>query len=287
MLESSPYIIEGTEANFQTDVLERSKSVPVVVDFWAPWCAPCRQLTPLLEQAARDGDGKFVLVKVNVDEQQNVAMAFRVQSIPAVFALRDGQLLDQFEGVLPPDQLAQWLDSLLPSQEEQLLDQAIALEAKSPRDAEEKYREVLESEPKNDAARVGLARVLVRQHRDAESRAIIVELEKRGFLEPEAENVKAELDVRAAAVEAGDVGKCRADLAANPNDAGLKLKLAESLAAVEQYPEALDLCLQVVQTDFGEFRESARTEMVNLFHILGNQSELTQTYRRKLATALY
>jgi putative thioredoxin len=116
---------------------------------------------------------------------------------------------------------------------------------------------------------------------------MLTQLEARGFLEPEAENIKAELDLRAAAAEAGGVGECRAALAANPDDPRLKMKLAEALGAAQQFQEALDLCLAVVQSSSGELRDEGRTTMVNLFHLLGPEADLTRTYRRKLATALY
>lgn len=284
---SSPWIIEGTEQNFQTDVLERSQEVPVVVDFWATWCGPCQQLGPMLESAAREYDGRFVLVKVDVDRYPQIAQAFGVQSIPHVFALRNGQLVNEFVGVLPEEQLRGWLDQLQPSPLEQLIAEARRLEASEPTAAEAKYREALELDPRNDGVKVQLARLLLKQHRDADSRAILEELEARGFLEPEAENIKAELDLRAAAAEAGPVAECRAAVAAQPDDPGLKLKLAEALAAAQQYPEALETCLEVVQSGSGDVREQARVTMVNLFHMLGPEADLTRTYRRKLATALY
>jgi len=158
--------------------------------------------------------------------------------------------------------------------------------------AEAKYREALELVPNEDKIRIELARLLLKQHRNDDVREILTKLEARGFLEPEAENIKAELDLRAAAAEAGGVGECRAALAASPDDPQLKLKLAEALGAGQQFEEALSLCLAVVQFTTGQsaagnLRDEARTTMVNLFHLLGPEADLTKTYRRKLATALY
>lgn len=288
MLEpASQWIINGTEENFERDVIGRSQEMPVVVDFWATWCGPCKELGPTLEKLAREYDGRFLLVKVDVDQQPGLAAAFGVRSIPAVFALRNGQLADQFTGALPEEQLRQWLDQFQPSPTELLVQEAKKLEAEDPAAAEAKYREALELAPQEDGIRIALARLLLKQHRNADCREIIAHLEKRGFLEPEAENIKAELDLRAAAAEAGGVAECRAALAAKPDDQGLQLKLAEALGAAQQYQEALDLCLQVVQRTSGDLREQARATMVNLFHLLGPEAELTRTYRRKLATALY
>jgi len=283
----SPWIIDGTEQNFDQEVLARSQDLPVIVDFWATWCAPCRELGPVLERLANEDPGQFLLVKIDVDRQPGLAQAFGVQSIPHVFALRNGQLLDQFMGALPEPQIRQWLEKFQPSPVELLIKEARRLENEDSAAAEEKYREALELAPQDDRIRIELARLLLKQHRNADARDIITKLEARGFLEPEAENIKAELDVRAAAAEAGGVGECRAALAAHPDDPKLKLKLAEALGAAQQFQEALELCLEVVKLTTGELRDEARTTMVNLFHMLGPEADLTKTYRRKLATALY
>ncbi|MFN0051500.1 MAG: thioredoxin [Planctomycetales bacterium] len=287
MTEPSPWIIDGTEQNFEQAIVQRSQELPVVVDFWAPWCEPCRQLGPILEKLAVEYAGGFLLVKVDVDQQPGIAAAFRVQSIPHVFALRNGQLVDQFAGVVPEEQLRQWLDQFQPSPAELLVKEARALQGEDPSAAEAKFREALELVPKEDSIRIELARLLLKQHRNADSRAIIDQLEARGFLEPEAENIKAELDVRDAAAEAGGVGECRAALAQDPENLSLQLKLAEALGAAQQFQEALEICLTVVTRGSTEAKEEARTTMVNLFHMLGAEAELTRTYRRKLATALY
>ncbi len=283
----SPWIIDGTEQNFDQEVLQRSQDLPVIVDFWATWCAPCLELGPILERLAVENAGQFLLVKVDIDQQPRVAQAFGVQSIPHVFALRNGQLVDQFQGALPEDQVRQWLAQFQPSPAELLVQEAKQLEQENTAEAEAKFREALELTPQDDRIRIELARMLLKQHRNADVREIIDKLEARGFLEPEAANIKAELDLRAAAAEAGGVGECREALAANPNDPKLQLNLAEALGAAQQFQEALDLCLGVVQATTGDLRNEARTTMINLFQLLGPEADLTKTYRRKLATALY
>jgi len=287
MLEPSPWIIEGTEQNFEQEVLARSNELPVIVDFWATWCGPCQELGPILEKLANEAAGQFLLVKVDVDKQPGIAAAFRVQSIPHVFALRNGQLLDQFMGALPEEQIRQWLERFQPSPAEQLVLDARKLQTENAAEAEAKYREALELAPQEDQIRIELARFFMTQHRNTECREIIDQLEARGFLEPEAENIKAELEVRESAAESGGVAECRAAVAANPGDSSLKVKLAEALGAAQQYEEALKLCLELVKQESGPVREEARTTMVNLFHMLGPEAELTRTYRRQLATALY
>ncbi len=287
MTDASPWIVNVTEENFEAAVVEVSKQVPVIVDFHAAWCEPCQQLGPTLEKLAREGAGSWVLAKVDVDAQPGLAQAFGVQSIPVVFALRDGQIVDTFMGNVPEESLREWLSRFQPTAEQSALADALRLADSDPVQAEEKFRDALELATDKDPVRIALARFHLAQHRDGDAREILTQLEARGFLEPEAQDLKAELDLRAAAAEAGGVAECRAALAADPANVAAKLHLAEALAAVKQYGEALELCLELVRSGDATTKEQAKTTMVNLFHLLGSGAELTQTYRRKLATALY
>lgn len=286
-MAESPWIIDVTEETFQTIVIDQSHAIPVIVDFWATWCQPCRHLGPLLEQLANEAGGNWILAKVNVDEQQGIAAAFQVQSIPTVYAVQQGQIVDQFAGLLPEPQLREWLGRFQPSPEDMALAEAKALATSDPRAAEEKFQELLASTNNKDIVRLELARFYIDQHRDADCRSVIDQLEARGFLEPEAQDIKAELELRAAAAEAGGVGECRTALTKDPANPTLKLHLAEALGAVKQFSEALEMCLELVKTGDAAVKEQAKTSMVNMFHILGSGAELTQTYRKKLATALY
>lgn len=284
---SSPWILEPTLETFEKEAIERSQKLPVVVDFWATWCGPCRELGPTLEKLAREYNGKFLLVKVDVDQQPEIAGGFGVQSIPHVFALRHGQMVNQFMGNLPEAQVRAWLDQLLPSPFEMLLTEAQELEPTDAATSEAKYREALGLAPADPMAKIGLARILLKQFRDAESRALIEELKTRGFLEPEAEHIVAELDLRESAKDSGGIPECRAAVAADPENLELQLKLADVLGAAHQYPEALEICLQLIQKNKAKMGEPARETMVKMFQVLGPQSELAQTFRRKLAIALY
>ncbi|MDA0833161.1 MAG: thioredoxin [Planctomycetota bacterium] len=287
MLEKSQWIIETTVETFEKDVIQQSMQRPVVVDFWAPWCQPCRQLAPMLEKLAEEANGQFVLVKVNVDESPDISAAFRVQSIPHVVALRNGQLVNQFTGVLPENDLKEWLNQLLPSADAVLIQEGVQLEESDLRGAEAKFREALERNPRADEAKVHLSRVLLNQHRIEDAMALITELETRGFLEPEAERIKSELELRLAASETGGVDAARKAAEADPENLSLKIQLADALAVSNKYEEALQICLSVIEQERTGAGDEAKATMIRIFDMLGNQSELTSIYRRRLSTLLY
>ena len=278
----SPWIINATSETFDAGVFQRSKEVPVVVDFWAQWCAPCRLLGPILESLAAEYDGRFVLVKAETDQLPDAATEFQVQSIPAVYGVVGGEVVDFFAGALPEPQVRQWLDRILQSGQ---LVEAENLEATAPQDAETKYRHVLEQNPNEAKALIGLARVLVAQDMNDEAQTILDQLESRGFLEPEAEKLKASLHLHDKTD--ADVSACRQAAARQPDDLQLQFALAEALAGDGQYQEALDICLSLVERDRHGIGERARQVMVDVFRVLPDDSELVPDYRRKLAMLLY
>jgi putative thioredoxin len=283
----SPWIVETSSERFQEDVLERSKTVPVVVDFWASWCAPCRTLAPILEHLADEHQGRFVLVKANTEQMPELAGAFGVEVVPTVFALRNGAVVNHFQGLLSEAQVRQWLQEVLPSEAELLTAQARKLERTDPSAAEAAYRKALELSPNEIAARIGLARTVLAHGRIEEARQIVDELADLGSLDAEGERLQAEIVLRTQAVQSGGVESARAAAAADPENLALQLQLARALAAAGQHEEAMEICLRIVQRDRRGAGEQARELMVFLFHLLGPDSELTSAYRRKLALALY
>ena len=197
------YIVETTAENFVDEVVERSHLVPVVVDFWAEWCQPCRTLGPILEKLASEYQGRFILAKADTEKVSEIASRFGVRSIPAVFAVRGGEVVDSFVGVLPEASLRAWLDRIMPGPVEVLILEAKALEPTDVEAARAKYLEAVALAPTEPLAKIGLARLAMARGRLDEAHEIIDQLERRGYLEPEAETLKAQLTLRGQAEPGG------------------------------------------------------------------------------------
>ena len=287
MSAAQSWVVEVAEADFEREVIERSRSVPVVVDFWAPWCGPCRALGPVLERLAHERQGEFVLAKVNTDECQNLAAVFRIDSIPAVKAFRDGQIVLEFEGLLPEPALRDFLDRVRPSEAETQTRQARDLEATKPAEAEALYRRVLQGERPPDAARVGVARLLVARGQDAEAAELLGRVPPGGPEANEVERLSAILFLKEKARDLGTEAALRQRLAADPENAELRYELGCVLAAAGRYPEALELLLSAAERDKQLASAKVREVMVKVFQVIGSRSEMAEQYRDKLRMVLY
>ncbi|MBX9622553.1 MAG: thioredoxin [Gemmataceae bacterium] len=284
-MPASTWVADVTADTFQEQVVEQSKTRPVVVDFWAPWCGPCRQLGPALEALAAEKAGAFALAKVNTDDHPDLAQAFGVSGIPAVFAVRNGEVVDQFVGLLPPDQLRAFLDRLAPSEAETAAADALGLEGRDPAAAEFAYRQLFAADPNDPGARVGLARVLLARPGTEGEAAELLSLVDPGDHLAEAERLRAVLRVR-------DVPHADADLAAaragaKPDDAESQYRLGRVLAARGDYLPAMDALLAAAEADRELGRTRVRELMVDVFQVIGPRSPEADDYRGRLRNLLY
>jgi putative thioredoxin len=266
---------------FGQEVLQRSHEVPVVVDFWAEWCGPCKVLGPALEQVAESYGGAFELVKVDVDANQALAAQFGIQSIPTVIAFRDGEPVSRFMGAIPEASIRQFVDQVLPSEADQAVDRARDLVlAGDEAGAEAAFRQILEQSPDHADAGTGLASLLIARGENEEALIVL------GRLVRSAEVERLEAAARVSSGTNGDVEALRGKVEADPDDTEVRLELGRALAARAEYEPALDHLLAVVRRG-DERREAARLAMLDVFGVLGNEHPLTTSYRKALANALY
>jgi putative thioredoxin len=282
----SDWVIDVEEQDFQRLVLESPR--PVVVDFWAEWCGPCRMLGPLLEKLVGERKGMIVLAKVNVDRAEQVAAHFGVQSIPLVLGFRDGQVVDGFVGVRPESDIRAFLDRIGPSEADRLVRQAEELEAKNAAEAEAVYRRALTREPAHEAARVGLARVLLAQKKDEEVAGLLESVGTEGPLGAEAQRLKGLLSLRGLGEAAGgSEADLRRRLQAEPDNAEVRYDLGCALAQQGRHEEALEMLLSAGERDAKLAAGKVREAMVQIFYAVGPSSPLADKYRSRLARLLY
>jgi putative thioredoxin len=283
--KSTPAVIDVNEQTFQTEVLDRSRSVPVVVDFWAPWCGPCRTLGPTLERLANEAGGAFVLAKVNVDLNQRLAMTFRVQGIPAVKAFRDGQVIDEFTGALPESQVRAWLQRFAPGATDRLAQEAAALETIDPQAAAARYRTALEHDSTHAASMFGLGRLLIAQGDPGGAEL----LRTIPVGTPFYARAQALLHIAPFFQEIAQVDQAalKAQVANEPGNMEARYQMAAILARTGHYADAMDQLLGIVQRDRAFRNDGARQVLLALFEMLGDDNPLISEYRRKLANALF
>lgn len=281
----SDWIVEADDANFEAEVVERSRRVPVLIDFWAPWCGPCRTLTPRLEMLVAENRGTFILAKVNIDNSPGLAQALRIQSVPTLLGIRDGRAVVRAVGALADSELRAFLEKLLPAPAETAAargDEAYA--AGEVAVAEGAYRQSLELDPRCDQAMLGLARVLADRGEEGEALELLDRILPGPWVES-AERLAAELRLRAGGVF--DEAALRARLTLDPLDLAARFELGEALAAQRRYEDALIELLEIVRQD-REFRDgAARQAMLDIFEVLGANHELVARYRSELAKVLF
>jgi putative thioredoxin len=284
-------IKDATDASFAADVLDASRDTPVIVDFWATWCGPCRQLGPALEKAVLAAKGKVKLVKVDIDKNPAYAGQLRVQSIPAVFAFVDGRPVDGFMGALPDSQVKSFVDKLAKmakggaSPVDDMLDMAReSLELGDTGGAAQAFAAVLQADPANLRALGGLARVYLASG-DAERAREVLTMAPEGAKDPDLDSVRAALALAAEApTETAAIEK---RLAKNPDDHEARLEFAKALAGQQKLGQAADELLTIIEKDRDWNDGAARKQLLTVFEAAGPTSEVAKAGRRKLSAILF
>ncbi|MEO8038347.1 MAG: co-chaperone YbbN [Betaproteobacteria bacterium] len=280
-------ILEVGQDDFDREVIDASRSVPVLVDFWAPWCGPCRALGPILEKLAEDYAGRFRLVKVNSDENPQLSLDYGIRSIPAVKAFVDGELVDEFLGALPESAIRAFIDRLLPGPAEVKRREARhRFEAGDAGDALALLDAALALEPRNDHVKVDRAEALYALGRGEEAVKAIADLSPLAALDTKLAPTIARIRLALAAPDDADEPALIARIATNPADLDARLELATLCIAEGRHEPALEQLIEIIRTDrkFGD--DVGRRTMLQLFDVLGGDNALVVKYRRQLASAL-
>ncbi len=288
-------IKDSTEAAFMADVIESSQTVPVIVDFWAPWCGPCRQLTPAIEAAVTEARGKVKLVKVNVDENQGIAAQLKIQSLPTVYAFWQGQPVDGFQGALAGSELKAFVDRVIEAAGGEpggglsdALESAEAMLAEgAAADAAQVFAAVLGEDPNNAAAFAGLARTHLALDQVDQAAQVLLGVPEEIATDPEIEAVRAQIELARQAADAGPVAELRAAVDADPDDHQARFDLAQAIHAAGDADAAVNELLEIFRRDPEWNDGAAKAQLFTIFEALKPNDPVVLNGRRKLSSMIF
>ncbi len=286
-------IKDATDATFMIDVVEASQTTPVIVDFWAPWCGPCKTLGPQLEAAVTAAKGKVRMVKINVDENQQVSGQLKVQSIPTVYAFFEGQPVDGFQGAVPESQIKEFVGRLAAMSKEdgglgEALEAAEEMLANGEHDdAAQTFAAIIGEEPENASAMAGLARAHLAMDQVDEAESLLNTAPDKIFNAPEIEAARAQIELARQAQSAGPLGDLEAAVAANPDDNAVRFDYALALHADGQVQEAVEQLLDIFKRDREWNDAAAKLQLFTIFDALPAKDEIALNGRRRLSSMIF
>ena len=289
--DSEGLVIDSNAERFNEDVIGASAQIPVIVDFWAPWCEPCKQMTPVLEKLIKEYGGKVKLVKINIDENQALAQQLRVQSIPMVYAFKDGRPADAFNGALPESQLRKIIEKLTGGDGaplDQAIEQANALlEAGDTINASSIFNQILEADNSNVDSHAGLMRCLILDDNADQARNYLADLPEELLTQPAISAIQTTLELEEQTAEAGEVGELKIAVQNNPNNHQARYDYALALYASEETESAIEQLVEIIKQNRDWNDDAARQQLFKVFEALGNSNPITVEGRRKLSAILF
>jgi putative thioredoxin len=285
-MSNSPHVFDATEANFETEVIQTSLTTPVLVDFWAAWCGPCKQLAPILEKVVASYDGALKLAKVDTDAQQQLAAIFGIRSLPTVVLVKDGQMVDGFMGALPEGQVREFLSRHIPAPAEQPLAPPAPAVAEKPADAIARLRSAIEAAPDKPELKLDLALALMQSGDADTAQAELDALPANLAEDARAKRLRNQLEFARALKDAPDTATLRARLAADANDHAARELLGVRLLLDGEAAAGLDEFLHILRTARAWNEGAAKKRLIAAFSVLDDE-DLVGSYRRKMATLLF
>lgn len=286
-MNASQYSFDVNAQTFQSQVIDASHQVPVLVDFWATWCGPCQSLMPVLEKLATEYQGQFLLAKVEIDQQPELATHFGVRSVPTVKLVKNGQIVDEFTGVLPEGEIRALLDRHIERESDKQMQQAIALYEQGETDqALQQMQQIILDDDKNMQNRVHFAEVLIKEQRHDDARQLLNSLSVDIQMTPEVSALYSQLELAETLADSDDIPTLEKRIESDPKDSEARYQLSARYAAEGRHEDAMQQLLEIVKRDRAYNDDAGRKGLLRMFELLGNQGELVSKYRRLLAQAL-